>query len=96
LSDAEEEQLKAPIREQFERQGHPFYASARLWDDGVIDPRRYAPRPRAGAGADQDAGHSRHALRRVSHVRRPMIRRLLIANRGEIVCRIARTARRFG
>jgi 3-methylcrotonyl-CoA carboxylase beta subunit len=38
LSDAEEEQLKAPIREQFERQGHPFYASARLWDDGVIDP----------------------------------------------------------
>jgi 3-methylcrotonyl-CoA carboxylase beta subunit len=38
LSDAEEEQLKAPIREQFERQGHPFYSSARLWDDGVIDP----------------------------------------------------------
>jgi 3-methylcrotonyl-CoA carboxylase beta subunit len=38
LSDAEEEGLKAPIREQFERQGHPYYASARLWDDGVIDP----------------------------------------------------------
>jgi 3-methylcrotonyl-CoA carboxylase beta subunit len=38
LGDAEEEQLKAPIREQFERQGHPFYASARLWDDGVLDP----------------------------------------------------------
>jgi 3-methylcrotonyl-CoA carboxylase beta subunit len=38
FSDAEEEQLKAPIREQFERQGHPFYASARLWDDGVLDP----------------------------------------------------------
>jgi 3-methylcrotonyl-CoA carboxylase beta subunit len=38
LSDAEEEQLKAPIREQFERQGQPFYASARLWDDGVLDP----------------------------------------------------------
>ena len=38
LSDADEEQLKAPIREQFERQGHPYYASARLWDDGVIDP----------------------------------------------------------
>ena len=36
--EAEEEQLKAPIREQFERQGQPFYASARLWDDGVIDP----------------------------------------------------------
>jgi 3-methylcrotonyl-CoA carboxylase beta subunit len=38
FSDAEEERLKAPIREQFERQGHPYYASARLWDDGVIDP----------------------------------------------------------
>ena len=38
LSEADEERLKAPIREQFERQGHPYYASARLWDDGVIDP----------------------------------------------------------
>ena len=37
-SAGEEEQFKAPIREQYERQGHPYYASARLWDDGVIDP----------------------------------------------------------
>ena len=28
----------APILEQYERQGHPYYASARLWDDGVVDP----------------------------------------------------------
>ena len=35
---AEEDAFKAPIREQFEQQGHPYYASARLWDDGVIDP----------------------------------------------------------
>ncbi len=34
----EEEAFKAPIRAQYERQGHPYYASARLWDDGVIDP----------------------------------------------------------
>jgi 3-methylcrotonyl-CoA carboxylase beta subunit len=34
----EEEAFKAPIREQYEFQGHPYYASARLWDDGVIDP----------------------------------------------------------
>src|SRR2546425_6356467 len=33
-----EEEFKAPIREQYERQGHPYYASARLWDDGVVDP----------------------------------------------------------
>jgi 3-methylcrotonyl-CoA carboxylase beta subunit len=37
-SKEEEEQFKAPIREQYERQGHPYYATARLWDDGVIDP----------------------------------------------------------
>ena len=34
----EEESFKSPIRAQYEAQGHPYYASARLWDDGVIDP----------------------------------------------------------
>ncbi|MDQ1079846.1 carboxyl transferase domain-containing protein [Pseudoroseomonas cervicalis] len=34
----QEENFKAPIRAQYETQGHPYYASARLWDDGVIDP----------------------------------------------------------
>jgi 3-methylcrotonyl-CoA carboxylase beta subunit len=34
----EELQFKKPIHEQYEHQGHPYYASARLWDDGVIDP----------------------------------------------------------
>ena len=36
---AEEEAFKQPIREQYERQGDPYYSSARLWDDGVIDPK---------------------------------------------------------
>ena len=35
---AEEEHFKQPILEQYEREGHPYYASARLWDDGIIDP----------------------------------------------------------
>jgi 3-methylcrotonyl-CoA carboxylase beta subunit len=35
---AEEEEFKAPIREQYERQGSPYYSTARLWDDGIIDP----------------------------------------------------------
>jgi 3-methylcrotonyl-CoA carboxylase beta subunit len=35
---ADEEAFKAPIREQYEVQGHPYYATARLWDDGIIDP----------------------------------------------------------
>ncbi len=34
----EEAAFKAPLLDQYERQGHPYYASARLWDDGVIDP----------------------------------------------------------
>jgi 3-methylcrotonyl-CoA carboxylase beta subunit len=34
----DEEAFKAPIRAQYEREGHPYFASARLWDDGVIDP----------------------------------------------------------
>jgi len=34
----EEEEFRRPIREQYETQGHPYYASARLWDDGIIDP----------------------------------------------------------
>ena len=32
------EAFKAPIRSQYETQGHPYYATARLWDDGIIDP----------------------------------------------------------
>jgi 3-methylcrotonyl-CoA carboxylase beta subunit len=34
----DEAAFKAPIREQYETQGHPYYASARLWDDGIIKP----------------------------------------------------------
>jgi len=34
----DEEAFKQPIRDQYEHQGHPYYASARLWDDGIIDP----------------------------------------------------------
>jgi 3-methylcrotonyl-CoA carboxylase beta subunit len=34
----DEAQFKAPIRDQYELQGHPYYATARLWDDGVVDP----------------------------------------------------------
>jgi 3-methylcrotonyl-CoA carboxylase beta subunit len=37
-TEAEEAEFKAPIRAQYEEQGHPYYASARLWDDGIIDP----------------------------------------------------------
>jgi 3-methylcrotonyl-CoA carboxylase beta subunit len=37
-SEEDEQAFRQPILEQYEHQGHPYYASARLWDDGVIDP----------------------------------------------------------
>jgi 3-methylcrotonyl-CoA carboxylase beta subunit len=37
-SKEEEEAFRTPILEQYDRQGHPYYASARIWDDGVIAP----------------------------------------------------------
>ncbi|SFD94954.1 3-methylcrotonyl-CoA carboxylase beta subunit [Actinopolyspora alba] len=39
-SAADEEEFKQPVREQYEHQGHPYYSTARLWDDGVIDPKQ--------------------------------------------------------
>ncbi|WP_286978210.1 carboxyl transferase domain-containing protein [Pseudomonas sp.] len=38
FTDEQERALKQPILDQYEEQGHPYYSSARLWDDGVIDP----------------------------------------------------------
>jgi 3-methylcrotonyl-CoA carboxylase beta subunit len=37
-SEVEEEEFKAPIRDQYEEEGNPYYATARLWDDGIIAP----------------------------------------------------------
>jgi len=38
MSEQEVSDFKKPIIDQYEEQGHPYYASARLWDDGIIDP----------------------------------------------------------
>ncbi|MBT4442870.1 MAG: methylcrotonoyl-CoA carboxylase, partial [Oceanospirillaceae bacterium] len=35
----DERAMRDPVLEQYEHQGHPYYASARLWDDGIIDPK---------------------------------------------------------
>jgi 3-methylcrotonyl-CoA carboxylase beta subunit len=37
-SAGDEDAFKAPIRERYEHEGHPYFASARIWDDGIIDP----------------------------------------------------------
>ena len=39
-TEEDEAAFKQPILDQFEEQAHPLYASARLWDDGIIDPRK--------------------------------------------------------
>ncbi|MBV8465480.1 MAG: methylcrotonoyl-CoA carboxylase, partial [Burkholderiales bacterium] len=39
LSEEEREAIKKPLRDQFEGQSHPYYATSRLWDDGIIDPK---------------------------------------------------------
>ena len=51
----EEEAFKAPLRRQYEEQGHPYYASARLWDDGVIDPADTRRVLALGLSASQNA-----------------------------------------
>jgi len=38
MTDEQISEFKQPIIDQYEQQGHPYYASARLWDDGIIDP----------------------------------------------------------
>ena len=39
MTEVGQQETGAELKEQYERQGHPYYATARLWDDGVIDPR---------------------------------------------------------
>ena len=38
FTDEDEKRIKDPILEKFEREGSPYYSTARLWDDGIIDP----------------------------------------------------------
>ena len=73
-SAADEEAFRAPIREQYEQEGHPYFASARLWDDGIIDPAdtRQVLGPRdLGVAQSADRGHE---VRRFPDVSRAMTR----------------------
>ncbi len=66
----EEAAFKRPTIEMFERQSHPLYASARLWDDGIIDPREHPRGAGAVAVGGAERAHRGDALRRVPDVRR--------------------------
>ncbi|GAL02827.1 methylcrotonyl-CoA carboxylase carboxyl transferase subunit [Photobacterium aphoticum] len=54
-SQEEEEAFKQPIRDVYDEQGSPYYASARLWDDGIIDPRETRTVLRQALDATQHA-----------------------------------------
>ncbi len=74
----EEAAFKAPIRDRYEAEGNPYYATARLWDDGIIDPaqtrdvlgsgiRRHAERSDTASAAVRpvsDVAHDRIAAHR--------------------------------
>jgi 3-methylcrotonyl-CoA carboxylase beta subunit len=64
----DEAQFRAEIRDQYETQGHPYYASARLWDDGVIDPvdtREVLKLALATTTCRPDEGESRYGIFRM-------------------------------
>ncbi len=64
----EEKAFKDEIRRQYDRQGHPYYASARLWDDGVIDPvdtRRVLALALAATRNRPDEGEERYGIFRM-------------------------------
>jgi 3-methylcrotonyl-CoA carboxylase beta subunit len=65
---ADEERFRAGIRAQYESQGHPYYASARLWDDGVLDPaqtREVLALALALAAAGVDPGEAPYGIFRM-------------------------------
>ena len=71
----DEEAFKAPIREQYETQGHPYYATARLWDDGIVDPAQSRRVLGLSLSAALKRAGARDQIRRVQDVRLKCSRR---------------------
>ena len=75
LTEEEAEAIAAPVREKYEREGSPYYASARLWDDGIVDMRETrrtlalslaaALESGGSPGGARDADRPRHGIFRM-------------------------------
>ena len=68
------------MREQYEREGHPYYASARLWDDGVIDPADTRRVLALALSASLNRPIEATPVRRFQDVRRGMAKRSATKN----------------
>ena len=82
--------------QRYEDEGNPYYATARLWDDGIIDPAQTRDVLGLALSAALNAPIPPSAAFRPVPDVMTMIASVLIANRGEIARRIIRTARRLG
>lgn len=89
LSDEEEAAFQQPTIDQFAEQSHPHYASARLWDDGIIDPRQTRDVLALSLAVSLNAPILDTSFGVFCMWGLPMFTKILIANRGEIACHVA-------
>ncbi len=93
LSAEEEEAIRAPILEKYEREGSPYYSTARLWDDGILDPARDAAGARAGTVGGVQRADRPGAVRRLPDVERSRMSRAHDCDRRSGRDRLAQPAR---